>query len=78
MNDNVHNPKHYTAFPGVEVIDLAEHLSFCRGNVIKYVARAGIKNSNTELEDLEKAAWYLQREIERIQNANIRIQMQEV
>lgn len=78
MSDNVNNPKHYTAFPGIEVIDLAQHLNFCRGNAVKYLCRAGMKDPAKEIEDLEKAAWYIQCEIERIQNANIRIQMQEV
>ena len=62
------SPAHYK-FGGVEVIDLAESLSFNRGNVVKYVARAGVKNPATELEDLEKAQWYLSREIE---NAKLR------
>lgn len=56
------NPEHYK-LGRVEVIDLAESLSFNRGNVVKYVARAGVKNPATELEDLEKAQWYLSREI---------------
>lgn len=62
------NPAHYK-FGGVEVIDLAESLSFNRGNIVKYVARAGVKSAATELEDLEKAQWYLSREIE---NAKLR------
>lgn len=43
------------------------NLNFARGNVIKYVARAGIKNFDTELEDLKKAQWYLEQEIQRIE-----------
>ena len=62
------SPAHYK-LDGVEVIDLAERLSFNRGNIVKYVARAGVKNQVTELEDLEKAQWYLSREIE---NAKLR------
>ena len=52
----------YTA----EVIDLAEHLSFCAGNVVKYVCRAGRKDPDKHVEDLEKARWYIDREIERV------------
>lgn len=63
--DPVSNPAHYTAYP-VEVIDITEHLSFNRGNAVKYLCRAGLKNPLTELEDLEKAAWYVQREIKRL------------
>lgn len=69
--DNINNPSHYTWLPnGLEVIDLAEHLGFNRGNAVKYLARAGRKNPATELEDLKKAAWYLKREIARIETEN--------
>ena len=61
--DNVNKPFHYNQFP-VEVIELTEHLNFCRGNVVKYVCRAHLKNN--ELEDLKKAKWYLEREINRV------------
>lgn len=65
---SVSNPPHYTAHPsGVECIDIAEHLGFCLGNVIKYVWRADLKGS--AIEDLQKAAWYLEREIDRRQRA---------
>lgn len=60
------NPAHYTAF-GVEVIDITEHLSFCAGNAVKYLARAGLKDPSKHVEDLRKAAWYVQREIERLE-----------
>lgn len=64
--DNVNKPKHYNSFPGVEVIQITEHLNFCRGNCVKYVARAGLKNKDTEVEDLKKALWYLKRELKRL------------
>lgn len=67
MTDQVNHPTHYI-FNGVEVIDLTEQLSFNRGNVVKYVTRAGRKGSKTESEDLEKARWYLDREINRVKN----------
>jgi hypothetical protein len=67
VNDNVNKPPHYTGFSNnAEVIDITENLSFNRGNVVKYVSRAGRKDASTELEDLLKAAWYLQREIDRV------------
>jgi hypothetical protein len=49
------------------VIDLTENLNFCLGNVVKYVARAGRKSPNP-LEDLMKARYYLNREIDRLEN----------
>lgn len=63
--DPIEHPAHYNAYP-VEVIELTEHMNFNRGNVVKYIARAGLKDPNTELEDLKKAQWYLDREIDRI------------
>jgi ribosomal protein L21E len=64
----VDHPSHYTWLPnGLEVIDLAEHLNFSRGNAVKYIARAGHKDAATELEDLKKARWYIDREIQRIE-----------
>lgn len=65
-NDPVNHPSHYTAYSGIEVIQLTEQMNFNRGNAVKYIARAGLKNPETELEDLEKARWYIDREIERI------------
>jgi hypothetical protein len=64
--DPVNHPKHYTSHPsGIEVIQITEHENFCRGNAIKYLLRAGKKGS--EIEDLQKAAWYINREILRVQ-----------
>jgi len=60
------NPVHYQSYPGVEVIQLTEHMNFCRGNAVKYIARAGLKDPEREVEDLEKAAWYIDREIKRL------------
>jgi hypothetical protein len=67
MTDNVNHPKHYTNHPsGVECITVTEHMSFCLGNAIKYLWRADLKNG---IEDLEKARWYITREIEKRKNA---------
>lgn len=58
------NPPHYQFTGGAQTIDITEHLSFCLGNVVKYASRAGRKGD--PLEDLNKAKWYLDREIERL------------
>ena len=67
-SNNVSHPPHYADgwSNGAEVIDLTEHLSFCAGNVVKYVCRAGRKDPDKHVEDLEKARWYLDREIARV------------
>ena len=69
INDNVNHPSHYTDGK-IEVIDFIEDkkLNFHRGNAVKYLARAGKKNPEKEVEDLKKAAWYINREIERLEN----------
>ena len=71
MNDDyekVDHPAHYTK-GGIETIDFieAKNLNYYRGNVIKYLTRAGHKPDTPELEDLKKARFYLLREIERIE-----------
>lgn len=64
MTDNVNNPKHYNSHPsGIQAIEVTEHMNFCLGNAIKYIWRADLKHD--AIEDLEKAAWYINREIER-------------
>ncbi|MEU3278173.1 DUF3310 domain-containing protein [Streptomyces antibioticus] len=69
--DPVNHPSHYKVAGGVEVIDLTEHLTFNRGNAVKYLARAGKKNPETEIEDLEKASWYVHREIQRLKGNKV-------
>lgn len=62
-DDPVNHPRHYTAHPsGVECIEITEHMNFNLGNATKYIWRADDKNG---IEDLEKAAWYINREIKR-------------
>jgi hypothetical protein len=62
MTDNINHPKHYTSHPsGIECIQITEHMSFNLGNAIKYLWRADEKGA--PLDDLKKAAWYIQREI---------------
>lgn len=62
-DDTVNHPPHYRA-GGIETIDFieAKDLNYRLGNVVKYVSRAG-KKASDPLEDLKKAAWYLEREI---------------
>ena len=74
MADNVNHPAHYTSHPsGVECIEITEHYNFCVGNAIKYLWRAGLKKDGTladidkEIEDVQKAAWYVQRHLENLQ-----------
>ena len=67
MNDPVNHPNHYFHPSGIEVIDITRYESFLRGNILKYVLRAPYKGH--ELQDLKKAAQYLEWEIERIERA---------
>jgi hypothetical protein len=66
--EHIDHPEHYCSTPDwtYEVIKVIEawDLGFHLGNVVKYVARAGKKNKEEELQDLKKALWYLQREID--------------
>lgn len=63
-NSKVNHPSHYNASPsGIECIDVVEHMPFNVGNAIKYLWRAGLKGE--KIEDLEKALWYIGREIHR-------------
>lgn len=70
MGDQVNHPSHYNV-GGLEVIDAIEAWDlgegFNRGNAIKYIVRAGKKNPETEIEDLQKAAWYIIREVKRLE-----------
>lgn len=64
-NDPVSHPHHYNQGK-IEVIEFLEDqgLGFHLGNAVKYIARAGKKNPEKTIEDLEKAVWYIQRQIE--------------
>ena len=68
--DKVNHPPHYRT-GGIETIDFieAKDLNYRLGNVVKYVSRAGRKLDSNPVEDLEKAAWYLNRELEARRNA---------
>lgn len=62
--DMINHPPHYISTSGLESIDVIEAfaLNFCLGNAVKYILRASKKGS--KLEDLQKARWYISREIE--------------
>jgi len=63
-HDAVNHPTHYTSHPsGLECIQITEHMNFCIGNAIKYLWRADLKGKS--IQDLKKAAWYIEREIKR-------------
>ena len=73
--DNVNHPQHYTWLKelcGIEVIDITRHMNFCCGCALKYILRAGHKkdasltDKEKQIEDLNKAIWYINDEIKRI------------
>lgn len=83
--DNVNHPKHYTSHPsGIECIEIARHYCFSIGNVFKYIWRAGLKKSSAltnidkEIEDLEKASWYLQDRISELKRMKEQKYMEEL
>lgn len=67
MNDIINHPSHYTDGK-IEVIEFIEdkNLNYHKGNAIKYICRAGKKDPQKEIEDLQKAIWYINREIKNI------------
>ena len=69
--EQVNHPNHYggnnNPYEAIKVIE-AWNLDFCLGNVIKYISRAGKKENNSTIQDLQKAAWYLNRRIEELNN----------
>ena len=76
LDDKVNHPSHYTWLKdlcGIEVIDITRHLDFNLGNSIKYILRSGHKkeegytDKQKTIEDLKKAIWYLNDEINMLQ-----------
>lgn len=68
VNDPVSHPAHYTSDPsGVECIQITRHRNFNIGNAIKYLWRAGLKDSTKNTEDLQKAVFYIMDEIARLE-----------
>ena len=65
--DVVNQPPHYSSDPsGVECIQITRHRNFNIGNAIKYLWRAGLKDEAKTIEDLEKAVFYINDEINRL------------
>ena len=62
--EHVDHPQHYNTHPsGIECIEVTEHMNFNLGNAVKYIWRADLKGD--ALENLKKAQWYVEREINR-------------
>ena len=59
------SPSHYQA-DGIQCIDITRHMSFAKGNAVKYLWRAGKKDDNSEAQDIKKAMWYLADELNRL------------
>ena len=71
--DDVNHPSHYNSHPsGVECIAITQHMNFCRGNAIKYIWRAGEKDKDKEIDDLRKAIRYIEIEIKRIEEMQLK------
>jgi len=72
MSEQVNHPQHYggedNPYEAIKVIEAWE-LDFHLGNTVKYISRAGKKERDKELQDLNKALWYLQRRIDNLKNS---------
>ena len=69
--DIVNHPKHYTSDPsGIECIQITRWRNFNIGNAIKYLWRNGLKENNSNIQDLKKAIWYINDEIKRLEELN--------
>ena len=81
MSDAVNHPSHYTD-GNIEVIEYIEDkLDYCLGNAVKYISRAGKKDPAKEIEDLQKADWYINRrirELEQKENAVVQKKLEQV
>jgi hypothetical protein len=75
MDSAVNHPVHYggveNTYEAIKVIE-AWGLGFCLGNTVKYISRAGKKDKAKEVEDLEKAKWYLQRRIDQLKTESVK------
>ncbi len=66
--DLVNHPPHYTSHPsGIEAIQVTRHMNFNLGNAMKYLWRAGLKDQSKTIEDLQKAVFYINDEIKRLE-----------
>ena len=70
--DQVNNPLHYTSDPsGIQCLEITRHRNFNIGNAFKYLWRAGLKDESKTVQDLEKAIFYIQDEIKRLEAKNV-------
>jgi hypothetical protein len=71
MSEMVNHPNHYggesNTYEVIKIIEALE-MDFHLGNTFKYIARAGKKETDKEIQDLKKALWYLQRKIDLLEN----------
>ncbi len=68
----VDHPRHYNLHPaGIECIDVIEHMPHNIGAAIKYLWRAGLKPGEASVKDLRKAAWYAEREAQRLEKTTV-------
>ena len=69
--ESINHPTHYggqqNPYEAIKIIEALD-LGFCLGNTLKYISRAGKKDHTKELEDLRKARWYLDREIQKLEH----------
>ena len=76
MTNQINHPAHYggaeSTYEAIKVIE-AWNACFCIGNVLKYLSRAGKKDPEKLLEDLEKAKWYLDRKIANVKSNTSKI-----
>lgn len=71
QHDPINHPKHYTSHDSkIECIEITRHHNFNIGNAIKYLWRAGLKDGNSDIQDLQKAIWYINDEIKRLEGKN--------
>ena len=81
MGASVDHPAHYggaeNPYEAIKVIEAWE-LGFCLGNAVKYIARAGKKQPEKHVEDLEKAVWYINRQIQRVRATRVTSKVQTV
>lgn len=79
MTHPVHSPKHYTSHPsGIECIEITRHMGFNLGNAVKYLWRNGLKDGQPAIQDLQKAIWYIQDEIDKMHRATVQQRINEI
>lgn len=79
MTHPVHRPSHYTSHPsGIECIQITRHMNFNLGNAVKYLWRNGLKDGQPAIQDLQKAIWYIQDEIERMERTTVQQRINDI